>query len=100
VNDLPFALGFACRRFANETALVQEGRVWTYDRLRQKAAQTAAYLLEDGLQKGDRVALYGEPSAEYIISLWAIIAAGAIAVPLNTRLPQEALLRQIRQTPR
>jgi acyl-CoA synthetase (AMP-forming)/AMP-acid ligase II len=47
-------------------------------------ASTARVLRERyGVQKGDRVAILGENSPEWIIGFWATVSLGAVAVGLN-----------------
>jgi acyl-CoA synthetase (AMP-forming)/AMP-acid ligase II len=57
----------------------------TYAELARRAERLAAALRRLGLCRGDRVALWAEPTAELVVSLLAIYRSGAIAVPVNTR---------------
>ena len=50
-----------------------------------------------GIKPGDRVALVSPSSIEYIIALLSLWSLEAIACPLNTRIPNEALEGQLRQ---
>ncbi|MEO0378456.1 MAG: condensation domain-containing protein, partial [Cyanobacteria bacterium P01_A01_bin.17] len=59
------------------TAVVFEGTVLTYQELDQRANQLAGYLVDKGVQGGDRVALCLERSAELVIALLAILKTGA-----------------------
>ena len=59
-----------------------EGSV-SYDVLDGACDSLARFLVEIGIRPGDRVALFLENSAEYVLSLLAILRAGAVAVPLS-----------------
>jgi long-chain acyl-CoA synthetase len=47
------------------------------------ASRVAAYLVEQGVEKGDRVAILGKNSIEWVATFWATVSIGAIAVGLN-----------------
>jgi fatty-acyl-CoA synthase len=63
----------------------------TYGELWAAAGRVAGGLRRLGVQPGDRVVIAATPAAAYLGLLFGIMAAGAVAVPLNTRLtPDEA----------
>lgn len=51
----------------------------------------AAGLLAQGLQPGDRVGLYAENSANWVMSDLAIMMAGLVSVPIYTTMPEEKI---------
>jgi acyl-CoA synthetase (AMP-forming)/AMP-acid ligase II len=51
----------------------------------------SAELAGRGLRRGARIALLGINSAEYLIAYFAIMRAGLVAVPVNTRLPDATI---------
>src|SRR5271156_3516139 len=55
----------------------------TYRELRDKAHRAALLLATRGIKPGDRVLLIGENSPDWVIGYFAILYAGAIAVPLD-----------------
>lgn len=57
----------------------------TFSEVFALSTEFSAYLRSLGLKKGDHVAIVGENSPEWAISYFAIIWAGAIAVPLDAR---------------
>lgn len=65
--------------------------VWTYARLARTVQDLAAGLRQDGLGRGEPVALLGPPSPAWLACFFAIIAVGGIAVPLDAQLPEESL---------
>lgn len=62
-----------------------------YGELDVRSNRLANYLIETGLERGDRVAILFENSFNYIVSYCAILKAGAIAVPLNTDITVDTL---------
>ena len=54
----------------------------TYQQLASEIARLQVLLINMGIQKGDRVALLGSSSPNWVISYLAITSMGAIAVPL------------------
>jgi fatty-acyl-CoA synthase len=85
-------------RRASMPALITEEAVWTYGELADSVEAFAAYLSDCGVGIGDRVALLGINSAEYVCSLLGISRVGAIAVPLNHRLQREELAYLLRNS--
>jgi long-chain acyl-CoA synthetase len=55
-----------------------------YGELDVRSNQLANYLRDTGVKRGECVAILYENSINYIISYYAVLKAGAIAVPLNT----------------
>jgi long-chain acyl-CoA synthetase len=64
-----------------------KARHFSYGVLDRAIRTLAAGLAERGLRRGARIALLGANSAEYLVAYFAIMRAGLIAVPVNTRLP-------------
>jgi acyl-CoA synthetase (AMP-forming)/AMP-acid ligase II len=63
-------------------ALEGESGHVTYGSLEQLVLEVASRLRSSGVRQGDRVLLFLPNSAEYVISLLAVTAAGAVAVPV------------------
>jgi acyl-CoA synthetase (AMP-forming)/AMP-acid ligase II len=61
------------------------------DRQLADAVSTLAAGLSRRFDRGARIALIGANSAEYLIAYFAIMRAGLVAVPVNTRLPDETI---------
>ena len=72
------------RLFPGKNALFAFGKWHTYRDLDDQANRLARFLLKRGLAKGDRVALFIENSAEYVVSYYGILKAGGTTVALNT----------------
>ena len=65
------------------TAIVDVRRPVTYDEFRSAVAGFAAHLHGMGLAKGDRVALWGYNSANWLVAFYAIVRAGGVALLVN-----------------
>ena len=63
-----------------------EGAVWTYRDLRHRARMAAKALINDGLLKGERVAIWADNHMEWVVAGLAVHAAGGVIVPIGTRL--------------
>ncbi|MDA0979621.1 MAG: long-chain-fatty-acid--CoA ligase, partial [Proteobacteria bacterium] len=63
----------------------------TFDELNRRSNQVAHMLLEQGVSKGDRVAIMLMNSAEYFEAYFAVAKIGGIVVPLNWRLVADEL---------
>ena len=70
-------------RSPEKTALVCNERKFTYRELEERANRLAWSLIAGGVQRGDRVAIYLENSAEAVISVFAILKAGAVFLVVN-----------------
>jgi len=67
----------------DKTALIVDGRHYSFREIDLSSDALAADLQERGVQRGDRVAVMLENSAEMVIALWASLKAGGVFVPIN-----------------
>jgi amino acid adenylation domain-containing protein len=75
----------------DSTAGVDGERTITYGELDARANQLAHALIELGVQRGDRVALYLDKSIESLIAVYGALKAGAAYVPLDPQAPAARL---------
>ncbi len=73
----------SARRFPDKTALVCADQRLTYAQIEQQCNRLAHGLLAQGVQRGDRVAVYLENSVEAVLSIFAILKAGAVFMMIN-----------------
>ena len=71
---------------------------WTYARTALVARQFARELEARGVQRGDRVLLWGENCAEWVAAFLGCILRGAVAVPMDRIAAPDFALRVARDT--
>lgn len=79
-------------RLPDKTALVCDGRRFSYAELDEMADRLAISLLEMGVQRGDRVAVFLQNSVETVVSVFGIAKAGASFVVVNPTTKRDKLL--------
>ncbi len=72
-------------------ALKFHERVFTYKDLNEAVNKLTKYLIEQGLKNGDVAGLALDRSPEMVISLLAILKAGAAYVPLDPEYPKDRI---------
>ncbi len=85
---LPELFTMTVKRFPNNNAFTDfEGpdsskRTFTWAQVNDKVQTLANWMIEQGVKKGDRVALTGKNSPEWAVTFLAALSASAIVVPL------------------
>jgi acyl-CoA synthetase (AMP-forming)/AMP-acid ligase II len=69
--------------FGDRDYLVDGERRISYAEHHASVGRVARWLREQGVTKGDRVAILGRNSIEWVVTFWATVSLGAIAVGLN-----------------
>jgi 3-oxocholest-4-en-26-oate---CoA ligase len=69
----------------DRVALICGDEQLTYAQLEEKANRLAHYLMDQGVQKDDKVGLYCRNRIEIVIAMLGIVKAGAILVNVNFR---------------
>ncbi len=80
---------------AEAPALRFGDEIVTYGALRAEVGALRGGLIAHGLLPGERVVLVMTSGRQFIISYFAVLGAGAIAVPLNPQSPTAEMLREI-----
>jgi amino acid adenylation domain-containing protein len=73
------------------TAVVFEGKSLSYGELNERANQLGWYLRQQGIGPESRVGICLERSLDMVVSLLAVLKAGAAYVPLDAEYPAERL---------
>lgn len=81
----------SCRRFPEKPAAWYKDQWITFGQLERMANQIGNFLKEEGIHRGDRVAILYENSFDYIAAYYGILKAGAVTVALNTDTTADAL---------
>lgn len=74
----------SAQHFPEKTALVFGKRRLTYSEIDLQCNRLAHALIDGGIQRGDRVAVYLDNSIETVISVFAILKAGAVFLVVNS----------------
>ncbi|WP_339075511.1 amino acid adenylation domain-containing protein [Teredinibacter turnerae] len=86
-SSLPDWFATNAAQTPNAVALRFNDDTLTYAELHYEVNQLAAYLIEQGVNKGDRVGVCLDPSFNLISSLLAVWKAGAAYVPIDPNYP-------------
>jgi amino acid adenylation domain-containing protein len=78
-------------RAPDAIALTQGTAEMSYGELNRRANQLAAYLRDNGVKSGERVAVCLYPSFDFAVAILAVLKSGAAVVPLDPRYPRERL---------
>src|SRR5271156_1830753 len=57
----------------------------TFDQLADEVASATRAIVANGIDRGDRVAIWAPNCAEWVVAALGVVGAGALLVPLNTR---------------
>ncbi len=84
--NLGLSLSRNATRHPDKMAIECEGRQYSYDMLNRHVNRLANGLIARGINKGDKVAMMMKNSDHFVIVFYALMKAGAVAVPMNFRL--------------
>ena len=73
-------------RFPGKTAVIHGDQSVTYDELERQIRAFASALIEAGLRRGERIAVFLEKRIETVAACFGSAAAGGVFVPLNPLL--------------
>lgn len=85
-QTLPQAVRRAAQRFGQRTAIVDGEVRLSYGELAQGSERVARALIALGVAAGDNVAIWAPNLHEWILAACGVHAAGAVLVPVNTRM--------------
>jgi amino acid adenylation domain-containing protein len=81
----------SANRLAAKTALVADNVRWTYAELNERANRLAHVLIQHGVERGDRVVIFLENTADTVVSLFAVSRAGAVFSIINSTTKSDKL---------
>lgn len=84
-------LELSARRTPDKAALVCQERRLTYRELEEQSNQLAHSLIEQGVARGDRIAIYLENSVEAVLSIFAVLKAGGVFLLVNATTKSDKL---------
>ena len=102
MNTLIELLESSVERFGPTPALLIKPalryRVWTYGDMWRDAGKVASFLQARGIEKGDKVLLWGPNTPNWVLAFFGVLRAGAIGVPLDVRSNQDFVARVVEST--
>ena len=85
-QTIPAVLVHAAREYGDATALAEPGGPrLSYRELHEQAVLVARALMAEGVQPGDRVALWSPNTHHWVLAALGTLCAGATLVPVSTR---------------
>ncbi|MFQ5804659.1 MAG: AMP-binding protein [Candidatus Methylomirabilales bacterium] len=94
--SLPEVLAESAGRFQDKIAAVHGSRTATFGELNARCAGIALRLAELDVQPGQRVALIGQNSIEYIAAFFGVLRAGGVIVPFSPAYSAREVSAQLR----
>ncbi|PHS73772.1 MAG: long-chain fatty acid--CoA ligase [Cycloclasticus sp.] len=85
VNNLSLidAFNLAAIDYATKAAIIDDGKTYTFAELKLMSDKFSVGIVDQGVHKGDRIALYCINSVQFAIAYMGIVKAGAVVVPIN-----------------
>lgn len=87
-----------CARAPHCTAVVFEGKTWTYAQLNSQAERVAKYLLAQGLGHQSVVGIMVPRSLEMVAAMLGVLKIGGTYVPLEPSYPDQRLQFMVEDT--
>jgi long-chain acyl-CoA synthetase len=87
------AIAHNARVYPNSLAVVCGERRLTWPEFHERVNRIANGILSLGLERNDKVAIVLSNSVEFLELFWGIVRAGCVAVPVNTMLTSEVVVR-------
>ncbi|MFI9831591.1 FadD3 family acyl-CoA ligase [Streptomyces sp. NPDC051913] len=84
-GGIPGLVRSAVERYPDVEAVVEGRTRVSYAELGARVERAAAACLANGVEPGDRVAIWAPNSLDWIVAALGAVSAGAVLVPLNTR---------------
>lgn len=88
---LPDALLASTDRNAAKVAIIADGASYTYQTLVDAAHRLARALQDNGVKRGDRVAIYLDNSWHAVVAIYGTLIAGAVLTVINPQTKAEKL---------
>jgi len=93
---LPEYLEHSAHRFQDKPCLVNmDGTQYTFGQVWEGGQRLGRFLQDQGIQKGDRIAILSANIPEYVVAFQGIVHAGAVVTTLNPLYKQRELLHQL-----
>jgi acyl-CoA synthetase (AMP-forming)/AMP-acid ligase II len=90
IDHMGYIIADAVTLHPYREALIQEDLTLSYRQLDERINRVARGLMDRGIKPGDRVALMWPNDIRYVEAMLGTMRAGAVAVPINVKLGDEA----------
>lgn len=97
-GSLPAFFSKQAKERPDKIAVADPESSWTYQELDARSNQLAHYLRQQGVGKGDAVAIYAHRNASLVWALMGTLKAGAVFVLLDPAYPTPRLVEYLRQS--
>src|SRR3990172_11173363 len=84
-------LSESAQKYPDKKAVIYKNESITYQELEQTSNKLAHALIETGVSRGDRVGIYMTKSISSIVSIFGILKAGGIYVPIAPDAPEKRM---------
>lgn len=82
----------------NKTCIIYYGTEITFGVLDDLSNRFASFLADQGLQKGDRVAVFMSNCPQFFIAFYGILKLGCVHVPVNPMFKERELIYELQDT--
>ncbi|MBT2384651.1 AMP-binding protein [Streptomyces sp. ISL-11] len=96
--SIPRLVRTAAARYAGREAVVEGRTRIGYEQLGARVERAAAGCLAAGVRAGDRVAVWAPNTLDWIVAALGAVTAGAVLVPVNTRLKGAEAVEMLERT--
>ncbi|WP_374025360.1 amino acid adenylation domain-containing protein [Mycobacterium sp. HNNTM2301] len=90
-STLPALVTRRAKSSPGATAVVYEGREYTYREIDEESNRLAHWLIEQGVGTEDRVAVLLDKSPELVVTALGVLKAGAVYLPVDPTYPEDRL---------
>lgn len=84
---LPDIVDQSANRSPDAPAFRCDGQAVRYDQLAEQSDSLASVLIEEGVRRGDRVGILMPPCVETAVSVYGVMKAGGVYVPIDPHTP-------------
>jgi len=81
----------SAERFPHKIAVVAEGKEATYGEMAEMVENLSAFLQKQGVSRGDRCVIFMDNTLACAVSIYAVLATGAVFVVVNPQTKQDKL---------
>lgn len=85
------ALTFSAEKYPDKTVVICKGEEFSYQQLNESADNFGKYLVQAGIRKGDRIAIYLNNSWNSAVAMYGISQAGGVFLVINPQTKADKL---------